>query len=424
MKLRSELSFSVFALVASALLISSTAHTQSRGHEARRAVGPESRGGPARELEAFIAGLPRLYRERLRDHSVTVRETGKDCDVKIGQRQLASNPKTHAVTMQTFVDARVSSGCDLTRIKESIVGELTDEIMKEHQRCAGTDALWNTKDEVLVKKSGESDEALERRDAKNRMKNFADKMAVARKAAVEALVRRTPVVESSDLTARIWFETRMGDDPNALAPLLKPEYRDNKLVMMQTWGLSGFGHATLGFVSDPRVDAESSGYVLNPGSFIWEDDIKIKNKQGQMVSPTTLQLMLGIKDEKGNDINPNEVRALEFWKYVDSKTLSEKFPLQIDARVAEKLSANQKVVLQTLIDRPPYKGSFRMVRNNCAHGARDIYNTLLPLDACPNLPGIAILPKRVLEGYAKVFGAAESFNTPVGQKMQDVWKKQ
>jgi|GEM_PF-5372104 len=381
-------------------------------------------GGASDQMSVFLKSLPRLYREQLQKLSVSVSDSSTGCQAQFAKGHSQGNPKSTIQHPRDSLSIKVSSQCDLVKVKAQIVSKLTEEIMKDNKRCASTDALWNTKDEVLLKKENESDENLASRESHARMKSFDDKIALAKSAAVEALVHRTPASASKDTAARIWFETRLNDDPNSLSSLLKPEFKDNKLVMMQTWGLEGFGHATLGFVKDPRSSEDASGHVLNPGSFIWEDEIKIKNKNGEMANPTTLQLMRGIKDENGNDLNPNEVRALDFFGYVDNKTINAKVPLNVDTRVAEKISTNQKVVLQTLIERPPFKGSFRMVRNNCAHGARDIYNTMLPVDACPNLPGIAILPKRVLEGYSKVFGVEESFNVVPGKKLKDVWKQQ
>lgn len=162
----------------------------------------------------------------------------------------------------------------------------------------------------------------------------------------------------------LWWTLRM-EGVEAPGELLKEG--DRVLIAMRTWGQKGssftvgdFGHATLGVRTiggDPANDS-----MINPGSVVPE------GHSGSIKGAVF-----------GDDEIPNKVEIYNMWDWLEVQN-TKRF-LSIDYRILQ-VSPKQMEALLQICENPEKLnwGSFKMLTNNCANGAVDIYNLLRRID--------------------------------------------
>jgi hypothetical protein len=162
----------------------------------------------------------------------------------------------------------------------------------------------------------------------------------------------------------LWWTLRMeGVD----APFGKLEAGESVLIAMRTFGYKGagftvgdFGHATLGVRTiggDPAND-----FMINPGAV---------TPEGYAGSAKGAIL--------GDENVPNRVEIFNMWDWLEPQS-TQRF-LDIDYRILRVAPEQMRALL---LIREQYEdlnwGNFKMLTNNCANGAVDIYNLLQRMD--------------------------------------------
>lgn len=169
-----------------------------------------------------------------------------------------------------------------------------------------------------------------------------------------------PVAEPYSL----WWTLRM---EGVEAPTGEIQEGEKVLIAMRTFGYKGagftvgdYGHATLGVRTmggDPDDD-----FIINPGA-ITPDDYEGSVKGALF----------------GDENVPNAVEIFNFWDWLEPQS-TVRF-LDIDYRIL-RVAPEQMRALELIREETDKMnwGNFKMLANNCANGAVDIYNLLRRID--------------------------------------------
>jgi hypothetical protein len=206
----------------------------------------------------------------------------------------------------------------------------------------------------------------------------------------DKLVGREP---KSDEIAALWWKLRLEGSERKAGPLREG---DKVIIAIRTFGYKGssftpadFGHSTMGVRTvggNPDND-----YILNPGAKVLDPNFKASMADAI----------------RGSDKIPNKLGTLNLWDWLESQR-KDRY-LDIDIRILP-ISAEQEKGYQ-LLRREFEKvqwGEFLMLSNNCANGALDLYNTVLPFDDFLKVRfyGPIVIPEDVLEAASKRFHEA------------------
>jgi hypothetical protein len=188
-----------------------------------------------------------------------------------------------------------------------------------------------------------------------------------------------------DPAAQRWWQLRLRDQVNAprpreasvvLAVVRVFGYRDKKYVNIDA------GHAALGVIT--LDDNPNDDVLLNPGSKSrdgYEAELPFFSKAGIL----------------------NEVRTANFWDWAETQTVQRHLNMQIKFFA---LDPEQTRELERMADdgNGIEFGEARALTNNCANGAVDILNSLLPLHReLPRRLNPVVTPREVLAGAPKAF---------------------
>jgi len=202
---------------------------------------------------------------------------------------------------------------------------------------------------------------------------------------------RDPAVER-------WWKLRLREDVKAA----RPQEGSTVLVTVRAYGYRArkyvsidAGHSAMAVITlndDPNDDI-----LINPGA---------KSREGHEV-----ELPFGPK--RGV---LNEVHTANFWDWAETQIIPRHLNLQMKILAVDPL---QGEALQLIAQEGHGMefGAARLVGNNCANGARDILNSILPLNReLPFQLSPIALPREILNGAANSFpelGELEMLGTPV-----------
>jgi hypothetical protein len=199
----------------------------------------------------------------------------------------------------------------------------------------------------------------------------------------------TGATPPSDEIAALWWRLRM----EGVNRPLRLKRGDKILIGIRTYGYKGsnftpgdFGHASFAFRTvggDPDED-----FVLNPGA---------KTPEGHKGS--LLSSLLGDKNV------PNKVGVANVWDWLEAQKKKRYLDLDLRLLVVSKEQARALELMKQEYARLEW-GPFRMLSNNCADGARDLYNVLLPVDRAigSGHTGRVTVPEEVLDAASELFG--------------------
>jgi len=198
-----------------------------------------------------------------------------------------------------------------------------------------------------------------------------------------------------DKVAALWWKLRLEGATRQPGPLREG---DRVIVAIRTFGYKGssftpadFGHSTMGVRTiggNPDND-----YILNPGA-----------KTDEGFRATVWDAI------RGSPKVPNKLSTLNLWDWMQSQR-DDRF-LDIDVRILP-ISDEQAQALDFV--RREFKevewGPFLMLSNNCANGAWDLYNSLLPINSELDVKafGSIVIPENVLNAAAERFGEVHGF---------------
>lgn len=209
---------------------------------------------------------------------------------------------------------------------------------------------------------------------------------------------------AKDAAAERWWKLRLRDDVKAARPRESSTilavvkvygYRDSKYVNFDG------GHSAIAVLSldqDPDDDI-----LLNPGA---------KSREGREV-----EMPWGPKAGV-----LNEVLTANFWDWAETQTVKRHLGLRIKLLVVDPLQAEALRLFAREGNNLDF-GSARMLGNNCANGARDILDSILPLNR--ELPGQLsplALPREVLEGAGAAFPELAELEIPGSPMPEGEWK--